>query len=42
MPIRKVKNGYKIDNVAGVSKTRGEALKRLQAIKANQKKHKGK
>lgn len=37
MPIRKVKNGYKIDNVKGVSKTKKKAKKRLMAIKANQK-----
>lgn len=42
MPIRKTKKGYKIDNVAGTSKTREEATKRLQAIKINQKKKKGK
>jgi hypothetical protein len=38
MPIRKVKGGYKIDNVAGISKTKADALKRLKAIKANQNK----
>lgn len=38
MPIRKVPNGYKIDNVKGTSKTRKEAEKRLRAIKANQNK----
>tara|TARA_Y100001951_G_scaffold26863_1_gene20800 strand:+ start:550 stop:669 length:120 start_codon:yes stop_codon:yes gene_type:complete len=38
MPIRKVKRGWKIDNVAGVSSTRAKALKRLKAIKARQKK----
>lgn len=36
MPIKKTKKGYKIENVAGYSKTREEAVKRLQAIKANQ------
>lgn len=36
MPIRKVKGGYKIDNVAGTSKTKEAAKKRLKAIKANQ------
>ena len=38
MPIRKVKGGYKIDNVKGISKTRAEALRRLRAIKRKQKK----
>lgn len=38
MPIRKVKGGYKIDNVPGVSKTLAAAKKRLAAIKANQAK----
>lgn len=37
MPIRKVKGGFKIDNVAGVSKTRKAALKRQAAIKASQR-----
>lgn len=36
MPIRKVKGGFKIDNVKGVSKTKVEAERRLKAIKANQ------
>ena len=36
MPIRKVKGGFKIDNVAGVSKTKAEAVKRLRAVKASQ------
>jgi len=40
MPIRKVKGGYKIENVKGISKTRAEAEKRLKAIKANQSKKK--
>ena len=38
MPIRKVKGGFKIDNVAGVSPTRAAAQKRLAAIKISQKK----
>lgn len=38
MPIRKVKSGYKIDNVKGKSKTKAAATKRLRAIKANQTK----
>jgi len=38
MPIRKVKGGWRIDNVAGLSPTRAKALKRLKAIKARQKK----
>lgn len=40
MPIRKVKGGYKIDNVKGVSKTKAQAVRRLRAIKINQKKKK--
>lgn len=40
MTIRKVKGGYKIDNVAGVSKTKAAAEKRLKAIKAEQNKPK--
>ena len=35
MPIRKVKGGWKIDNVAGVSPTRAAALKRLRAVEAS-------
>ena len=38
MPIRKVKRGWKIDNVAGVSPTRAKAVKRLKAVKARKKK----
>jgi len=37
MPIRKVAGGYKIENTPGISKTYAEAVKRLQAIKANQR-----
>ena len=37
MPIRKVKGGFKIDNVKGVSKTKAAAVKRLRAIKARQR-----
>lgn len=40
MPIYKVKGGWKIKNVPGVSKTKGAALRRLRAIKANQNKDK--
>lgn len=40
MPIRKTKKGWKIDNVAGYSKTKAEAKKRLAAIKIRQKKKK--
>ena len=45
MPIYKVKGGYKIENVKGVSKTKAQAERRLRAIKAEQvrrakKKHK--
>lgn len=38
MPIRKVKGGWKIDNVKGLSKTRKEAEQRLKAIKIEQAK----
>ena len=41
MPIRKVKGGWKIDNVAGVSPTRAKAVKRLKAVKASQGYRKG-
>lgn len=37
MPIRKV-NGYKIKNTPGKSPTKAKAVKRLRAIKINQKK----
>lgn len=40
MPIKKVKGGYKIENVKGVSPTKAQAEKRLKAIKANQAKKK--
>jgi hypothetical protein len=40
MPIKKVKGGYKIKNVAGKSKTKEAAKKRLAAIKINQNKRK--
>jgi len=40
MPIRKVKGGYKIDNVKGISPTKAKAVKRLKAIKANQRRNK--
>jgi len=36
MPIRKVKKGYKIENVAGVSPTKKAATQKLKAIKASQ------
>lgn len=36
MPISKVKGGYKIQNVPGTSKSKADAEKRLQAIKARQ------
>jgi len=38
VPIKKVKGGYKIENVPGVSKTKKAAIQRLKAIKANQSK----
>jgi len=38
MFIRKTQKGWKIDNVAGYSKTKKEAEKRLRAVKANQRK----
>ena len=40
MPIRKTSKGYKIDNVPGHHKTRKAAEKRLQAVKASQKRRK--
>jgi len=40
MPIRRVKGGYKIDNVKGVSPTKKAAEKRLKAIKARQSRKK--
>lgn len=40
MPIRKVKGGYKTDNVKGVSKTKGEAQRRLAVIKIRQQSQK--
>ena len=42
MPIYKTKKGYKIANTPGYSKTRGAAIKRLRAIKANQAKRRKK
>lgn len=36
MPIYKSKGGWKIENTKGKSPTKKEAVKRLQAIKANQ------
>lgn len=36
MPIRKAKNGYKIQNVKGKSPTKAAAVKRLKAVKASQ------
>lgn len=40
MPIHKVKGGWKIVNVKGKSKTKKQALKRLKAIKARQRRRK--
>ena len=37
MPIYKTKKGYKIKKTNGYSKTKKQALRRLRAIKANQK-----
>jgi hypothetical protein len=37
MPIYKVRGGYKIKNVKGKSKTKAAAVRRLRAIKANQR-----
>ena len=42
MPIRKVKTGYKIDRVRGISKTLSAAKKRLKAVKASQTKRRKK
>ena len=39
-PIYKTKAGYKIKNTKGVSKTHKQAIRRLRAIKANQKRKK--
>ena len=36
MPIKKMKKGYKIEKVAGYSKTKKEAEQRLKAVKASQ------
>jgi hypothetical protein len=36
MPIRKTQKGWKIDRVAGYSKTKKDAEKRLKAIKTKQ------
>ena len=36
MPINKVKGGYRITNVKGLSPSRKAAQKRLRAIKASQ------
>jgi len=38
MPVRKVKGGYKIDNVNKVHTTKSAAMRQLRAIKANQNK----
>tara|TARA_Y100001938_G_C7964964_1_gene366331 strand:+ start:642 stop:767 length:126 start_codon:yes stop_codon:yes gene_type:complete len=37
MPIKKVKGGYKIRNVKGKSGSKKDAVRRLKAIKASQK-----
>ena len=37
MPIRKASGGYKISNTKGISRTRSAAIKRVRAIKANQR-----
>ncbi len=36
MPIKRVKGGYKIKNVAGKSPTKKAAVQRLRAVKASQ------
>jgi len=36
MPVRKVKGGFKIDNVPKVHKTKAAAERQLRAIKASQ------
>ena len=41
MPIRKTKKGFKIDNVWGTSPTKQQAVRRLAAIKANQRGRRG-
>jgi len=41
MPIRKLKSGkWKIANVKGTSPTKAQAIKRLRAVKASQKRRK--
>jgi len=40
MPIRKVKGGFKIDRVPGISSTRAAAVRRLRAVKASQARRK--
>lgn len=40
MPIRKVKGGWKIQNVAGKSPTKAAATRRLRAVKASQARRK--
>ena len=37
MPIKKVIGGYKIRNTKGKSKSKADAVRRLKAIKASQK-----
>jgi len=40
VPVRKVKNGWKVENAPTVHKTRAAAERQLKAIKANQAKRK--
>ncbi len=38
MPVRKVKDGYRIKKTKGKSRTRADAIKRQKAFKTNKKK----
>lgn len=40
MPVRKVKGGWKIDNVPTIHKTKKEAQQQLKAIQASKRKKK--
>lgn len=40
MPIRKVKNGYKVEGTKKVHSTKKDAMDQLKAIKASQRKKK--
>ena len=40
MPIKKVRGGFKIENVKGKSPTKAAAVKRLKSVKASQARRK--